>query len=174
MKWIPPLVKNGKAEGVRLTNGEEIFARKAVVANLHLKLLFPDMVGEENLTPSFMEQVKGFKPCPIGLLIIHLATKDPPRFTASEELNTCPTFSSIDTVDEVMAKFNDISGGNPSGKDVEIIGSIPTIVDLSRVPHGHHCVFLGNFVPRVLKEGALERWDEIKEEVAEKTLEKLR
>jgi phytoene dehydrogenase-like protein len=55
------LIKNGKAKGVRLTDGIEIEARNLVASNADLQQTLLGMVGEENLSPLWVKRTREFK-----------------------------------------------------------------------------------------------------------------
>ena len=53
-------IKNGKAEGVVLENGDEIDS-KIVVSNLDPNRTYLKMIGEDNLAPEIASEIKRFK-----------------------------------------------------------------------------------------------------------------
>jgi phytoene dehydrogenase-like protein len=54
------IVKNGKACGVVLTNGDEIYA-EAISSSVDPRLTFMKMIGEEQLPEDFVEDIKRYK-----------------------------------------------------------------------------------------------------------------
>ena len=54
------LVRNGRAYGVRLDNGEEIRA-KLVASNLNAKITFGKIVREEHLPEKFLHRIRNYR-----------------------------------------------------------------------------------------------------------------
>ena len=67
------LVKDGRARGVRLADGEHITA-KAVISNIHSRSTYLDLVGEEHL-PYVVRRAVRKQPCSIPAPAIHMGLK---------------------------------------------------------------------------------------------------
>lgn len=87
-KWITQahvervIIDNGKATGVRLADGTEIAARKAVVTTVDPYQLVFKLLGEENVSPVIRRKVKN---CTAGATTISwysYALHERPRYTA--------------------------------------------------------------------------------------------
>jgi phytoene dehydrogenase-like protein len=163
------IVENGRAKGIELSDGEIIFAKKGIVSNIHLKLLFPEMVGRENVSSSFIKSVERFK---IGFsgFGIHLALNEALRFKV-EEINKCSVFAVAESVSDVLENYDDIVKGNPFSKEPLVIGVCSTIDDPTRAPDGKHVLFLFRFVPYNI--GNM-KWKGAREKVAGDMMEKLK
>ncbi len=55
------LIENGKARGIRLTNGAEVEARKVVVSNLSPAQLCFQLIGKENLSGQIVRKVENLQ-----------------------------------------------------------------------------------------------------------------
>ena len=89
------LVEGGRAVGVRLRDGREWKARRAVVSNLDPYGTFIDMVGEEHLENGFTQAVRAIEPDEFSYFQVHLALKTPLRFAVHEAMD-----SAVGTVHE--------------------------------------------------------------------------
>jgi phytoene dehydrogenase-like protein len=159
------IVENGTARGVELSDGEIIYAKKAIISNIHLKLLFPEMVGKDNIDPYFLKMVDRFK---IGIpgFGVHLAINEAPNF-GIEEVNRCASFTINDSVKDLIETYDDIRKGNPFSKEPFIFGVCSTILDKDRAPSSKHTLFLWRFVPAKME------WKKIKDRVYKEIMEKL-
>lgn len=166
-------VVGGEAKSVILKSGEEIVAKKAVVSNLHVKQLFPDMVGEDNLPPDFVRQVKGTSLSDFGCMNQQLALNEAPNFIAGDDVNNSffVEFGPRD-YEKYLRSFDELCYGYP-------VFDVPLVVcqtrfDPTRAPAGKHTLYLYSYAPYKLKEGGVERWKDIGQEIADKILETLR
>jgi len=166
------VVKDGKAEGITLDNGKELRAKKAVVGNLHPKVLFLDLVGEENLDSDFVRKVKRIRQSPFGGINVAWMLHEPPHFKV-EDVNEGNNWEISWSLEAMMEHFQDIIFRRiPSKK------ACPNVVcwskiDPSRAPPGKHEIYTWNYVPYDLKDGGPEKWYDIKEEVADTVLESI-
>jgi phytoene dehydrogenase-like protein len=94
------VVRNGRAVGVRSSSGEEITARRAVIANVTTRNLFTKLVDAEDLDSRFRTRAEDYRYGP-GTFVVHLA------------LNRLPVWNSADD----LSQFNYI---HVNGNEVEI------------------------------------------------------
>jgi phytoene dehydrogenase-like protein len=78
------LIEHGRAVGVRLRDGREWRANRAVVSNVDPYSTFIDMVGTEKLPPAFAEKINGIEVDEFSYFQIHLALKAPVRYALFE------------------------------------------------------------------------------------------
>jgi phytoene dehydrogenase-like protein len=78
------LVENGRAVGVRLRDGREWKANRAVISNTDPHATFVELVGEEKLPRPFVEQVKNIQVDEVSYFQVHLALKAPVRYALHE------------------------------------------------------------------------------------------
>lgn len=164
------LVKNGRAEGVRLETGEEIRAR-AVAANTDPKRTFLKLVGREHLEPQFAEDIAHLRMGHASVRM-NLALNAAPEFARlSGEAAKVALGSAITllpdrvTVERCyqLARVGEI----PPEPYVNI--QIASALDDSLAPPGHHVMsLLCKYYPYHLAGG--QGWDAIKDRVADRIL----
>ncbi|MFQ5985420.1 MAG: phytoene desaturase family protein [Alphaproteobacteria bacterium] len=161
------IVKGGKAVGVVLAGGEEVYGA-AIVSNLDPKRTYLKLRWGERLDEDFVEQVRNFKiRGSSGKLNIALDGR--PRFTGLSANH--PTLEGdihvSSSMDYLERAYDDWKYGMWSEKPyLDIV--IPSIVDPTMAPSGKHMmsVFV-QYVPPKLKDGP---WDDTKREAFGKTV----
>jgi phytoene dehydrogenase-like protein len=162
------LVRNGRACGVVLENGDEIEAA-AVASNLDPKLTFLRLLEARDLDPEFVAAIRHFRiegtSCKINLALSGL-----PEFTACPgapgpqhraTMHICPN------IEYVERAWDDAKYGRPSERPLLEL-TIPTMYDPSLAPPGKHVmgIFL-QYAPYTLREGT---WDELREPFGDRVI----
>lgn len=165
-------IENDEAKGLILEDGEEIYARKAVVTNLNVKQMFPRMVEGATLPPNFVEKIKNLEYSSFMPMNQHLALNEAPRYKI-EEINEAFWVEQCHSSMEKFAReFQRLEFGHPS---YELsINIVPTMHDKTQAPEGKHTLYLYSFQPYDLSEGGPQKWDEIREQVADGVLDYMR
>lgn len=137
------LVRDGRAEGVVLDNGDEIRARR-VVSNMDVKRTFLKHVPEKDLPGPFLRRVRAFRiRGSSGKL--NIALDRAPRFTAlpegSPHLKGDLHFT--DSIARMERGYDDWKAGRFSRDPVQDT-MIPSMIDPTMVPAGKH--FMSCFV----------------------------
>ena len=137
------LVKNGKAAGVVLENGEEVHAR-IVVSNLDAKRTFTKIVDREDLPPGIYEKAKNFK-IRGSSGKVNIALSGIPKFTGLSDNRYInrggQTFSgSLET----MERAYDCWKHGRWSDDPFVESVIPSAWDPTVAPPGKH--WMSNFV----------------------------
>jgi phytoene dehydrogenase-like protein len=131
------LVRNGRARGVVLANGEEILA-KTVVSNMDVKRTFLKTVAESDLPADFVQAVRNFKiRGSSGKL--NIALDGLPTFPAFPSDSSCirGDLHITETVDEVERAYDDWKLGRWSRKPyVDML--LPSLIDPTMAPPGKH------------------------------------
>jgi phytoene dehydrogenase-like protein len=157
------LVNNGKAQGVKLESGEELYA-PIVAANVGPALLYRQMVDSSDLDEDFNRRMKTFK-TGSGTFRMNVALSELPDFTvlpgkALAEHHTAGIIIApgMDYMDQA---FIDAQQQGWSKKPIVEI-KIPSTVDDSLAPPGQHVasLFCQQFDPNV-------DWDQHRETVAD-------
>jgi len=161
------LVNNGKAQGVKLVGGEELYA-PIVAANVGPAMLYRQMVDASDLNADFNRRVKGYK-TGSGTFRMNVALSELPDFTVlpgkdKAEHHTAGIIIApgLDYMDKA---FDDAKvHGWSRAPIVEI--KIPSTVDDSLAPPGAHVasLFCQQFAPE-LPDG--QSWDDVREDVAD-------
>ena len=163
------LIKNGKAQGVILENGDELHA-PIVASNLDPKLTFLRLVAPQHLDPEFSASIERFRVEGTSLKI-NLALESLPDFTAlpgtpgpqhGATMHICPS------IEYVERAWDDAKYGRPSHNPL-IEMTCPTIYDPSLAPRGRHImgIFL-QYAPYTLR-GAT--WEDLREPYGDRVLE---
>jgi phytoene dehydrogenase-like protein len=161
------LVNNGKAQGVKLAGGEEIYA-PIVAANVGPALLYRQLVDAGDLDADFNRRIKGYK-TGSGTFRMNVALSELPDFTvlpgkARAEHHTAGIIIApgLDYMDQA---FDDAKTYGWSRRPIVEI-KIPSTVDDSLAPPGAHVasLFCQQFSPEL---GAGQSWDDVRETVAD-------
>lgn len=163
-------IRNGRALGVVLCNGDEIRAR-AVVSNADPKRTFLGLVGEKDLEPEFARQVRNIRMEGCSMKI-NLALTGLPRFKAIPASSSLPyhkaTIHICPDMDYIERAWDDAKYGRPSKHPLLEI-TIPTAYDDSIAPSGKHLmgIFL-QYTPYRLVEAD---WHTAKDKYADKVMD---
>jgi phytoene dehydrogenase-like protein len=155
------LVKDGRAVGVTLMNGDEILATQ-VASNLDPKRTFLKLLDPNALPPEFAGTIRNFR-CEGISAKINLAVKGLPNFTAMPEaegphhkatMHICPS------MDYVEKAWDDAKYGRPSERPM-LEMTCPTLYDPSLAPPGRHIIgiFL-QYAPYTLRDAS---WDTLRD-----------
>jgi phytoene dehydrogenase-like protein len=163
------LVKDGRAYGVVLANGEELHA-PVVASNLDPKVTFLKLLEARHLDPDFHASIERFRVEGTSLKM-NLALEGLPDFTAfpgtpgpqhGATMHICPS------IDYVERAWDDAKYGRPSHNPL-IEMTCPTIYDPSLAPEGRHImgIFL-QYAPYTLRDA---NWDDLREPYGDRVLE---
>ena len=161
------LVNNGKAQGVKLVGGEELYA-PIVAANVGPAMLYRQMVDPSDLDADFRRRIKGYK-TGSGTFRMNVALSELPSFSVlpgktQAEHHTAGIIIApgMDYMDQA---FTDAQAHGWSKKPIVEI-KIPSTVDSTLAPEGAHVasLFCQQFSPE-LPDG--QSWDDVREQVAD-------
>jgi len=153
------VLKEGRATGVILENGEEVEGR-AVVSNVDANLTFFSMVGEENLPIAFADRLKQLTPT-LSAFSVYLGIEGDTAIPSG----LCPA-NLVYPSDDMDAQYEAILKGDIERMPYVI--SIPTLVNPSLSPAGHHIVTL--FAPMPYRIKDFGGWEEKKPEITERLI----
>jgi phytoene dehydrogenase-like protein len=160
------LVEDGRAAGVRLRDGREWHARRAVVSNADPYSTFIEMVGEEHLPKTFLERVKDIQVDEFSCFQVHLALKAPVRY-AIHEAND-PAVSQAMAVNmgplepaDIDEMWQEIRAGE-FPEHVCVHAVCPTAFDPLQAPRSKHAASAYLPVPYQLKGRKPEEWVKLK------------
>ncbi|MBL4616524.1 MAG: NAD(P)/FAD-dependent oxidoreductase [Robiginitomaculum sp.] len=163
------MIDDGRAVGLRLNNGEKVFAKR-VVANVGPKMLFERMIPATRLPADFVKRIKTFQ-TGSGTFRMNVALSRLPTFTCKPEPGEHLQSGIIiaPTLDYMDRAFSDAKRYGWSKKPiVEIL--IPSIVDDSLAPNGQHVasLFCQQFAP-ALPDGR--NWNEVEQQAADQIID---
>ena len=140
------IVKNGRAIGVALENGDDYYA-DTIVSNMTFPRTFLNCMDPDDLQPEFLEKVRNFK-IRGSSGKVNIALDGLPKFTAlgdNKEL-MYSDIHLIDSVERLERAYDDWKDGIWS-RDPYIDMLIPTLTDPTMAPPGKH--FMSCFVQYV-------------------------
>jgi phytoene dehydrogenase-like protein len=166
------LVKNGKATGVKLSDGRQLEA-KAIIAACDPKQTFLRLIGEEHLDSLFVSKVRKIKIANGLAMKADFSLDGLPTYACNptKDVNECHRAAtyiapSLETLEKAYDEYK--FGRNP--REPGLMVSIPSASDPSLAPSGKHILSLETrYTPYALSSG--ERWDDIKMQVAEQLLD---
>jgi phytoene dehydrogenase-like protein len=137
------LVKAGRAKGVVLANGEEVYG-KLVISNADVKRTFLNLVEERELPEIFLRRVRNFK-IRGSSGKVNIALDSMPEFPALPKDSPCyrGDMHFTDTVERMERAYDDWKAGRWSA-DPFLDMVIPTTLDPTMAPPGKH--FMSCFV----------------------------
>lgn len=133
------LVRNGRATGVVLQNGDEIRARR-VISNMDVRRTFLGHVDEKELPAPFLKRVKAFKTRGSSGKL-NIAIDRAPRFKALPEgaPNLKGDLHFTDSIERMERAYDDWKAGRFSADPFQDL-MIPTLIDPTMAPPGQHYV----------------------------------
>jgi phytoene dehydrogenase-like protein len=143
------LVRDGRAEGVVLANGDEIRA-KTVISNASAQHTFLNLVDESALPPEFTRDIRGLQGQSTAFKI-HLAVDELPHYPglgAAGMGNGYPVQVCVaPSVGYMEDAYLDMRQGRISRRPYLTVQA-PTVVDPGLAPEGHHILSIyGGHVP---------------------------
>ena len=162
------IVERGRCAGVECRDGSQYRARKGVVSTIHIKHLL-EMAPRELWGEELLDVVDIWQP-EHAMFAFHFALSESPRYASSEGGTIAPCEAAILQRPESIFTLNsDQARGELNIDDYPLQIVHPSNVDPTRAPAGFGSVKIEGTMPYALKEGP-ERWDVIKEQVADQLL----
>ncbi|NDJ16970.1 beta-carotene ketolase CrtO [Myxacorys almedinensis] len=175
------LVDQGRAVGVRLTNGQEFRAKRGVISSLDAKRVFLHLLNEQDVDAGLRDRVdRRIVNHNEAILKIDCALSEPPRFIHHNHRDDYLRGSVLiaDSVNHVELAHTDPNIGRIPLDDPSMYSVVPTSTDPSLAPEGKHTLWIEYFAPYQIagKEGtgmSGTGWtEELKNQVADRVLEK--
>ena len=165
------VTSGGRATGVDSKNGR-YEAKDAVIAAIH-----PRHLGKmvDGLSPNLLERAKNVQPADIALLKIDAAMNEPLKYNGDPEDVAGGGIREMfygNSLREHLASYDVIRQGKLLWDKPFFSASNSAGADATRCPPGKGVLYSCTYVPYNLLDGGPQKWDEIKQRVAENTLEK--
>jgi phytoene dehydrogenase-like protein len=143
------IVRQGRAKGVLLKNGERIEA-PIVISNASARHTFLDLVEPDALPDDFVRHIRRFNGRATSFKV-HLAVSELPRYVgleASDFDQGCPAQVTVaPSVTYLEDAYRDMIGGRLSRRPYMTVLA-PTIIDPALAPDGHHQLSIyGGHIP---------------------------
>ena len=162
------ITSGGRAVGLELASGERLKAKDAVIAALHPHVLrkFVDGVPERVLARAERSTLAAF-----SIMVSHYDLKEQVKFRAGEDVGHAIMleFMASDRLDDMLDDFDALKRGRISER-VLGAGGDESINDPSRVPAARGMLHGITFAPYNLADGGASRWDEIREQMGDRSL----
>lgn len=165
------------ANGVELADGRVIGARRAVIANVHPRLVFGGLVERGAAPAAFEERLGRFRAGP-GTMMIHLALDGLPDWSAGEALKSYAYVHVAPDLAMMGRAYSEAAAGLLPAEPVLVVGQ-PTALDASRAPDGKHVLWVQvRVLPAEIRgdaagQIAARHWDDAREAYAERVLDLL-
>ena len=159
----------GRASSVVLASGEEIAARKAIVANLDARVTLLELL-EDELNGDLKQKVQRIQDPSFSSMMQAIALNEAPEYKAGKKIREAFIVEGGLWLDDFRRMFDDLRYGEvPRSLAPTVVCA--TVHDPTRAPAGKHTLYLLNFMPYWLKDGGPAKWDSIKEQVADRVLD---
>lgn len=162
------LSSGGRATGVRLDTGEEFRAKDAVIGGIHPHRLrdFLEGVPEPVLKRAERASLAAF-----SLMVSHYDLKEKAQFHTSGDVNDAIMleFMASDSLADMLEDFDGLRRGRITER-VLGAGGDESIGDPTRAPAGRGLFHGITFAPYDLADGGPARWDEIREQMGDRSL----
>jgi phytoene dehydrogenase-like protein len=139
------LVEGGRAIGAVTDDGRRFGATRAIVAGVHIRQLFREMIDGRWLDAGLLERVGNLK---MGLseVVLHLALSEPPRFKTEPGVDGVVHVQAAESVQDLVAAY-------ARARQKELHERAPfqvlchTLMDPTRAPTGGHVLNVARYVP---------------------------
>ena len=163
------LTSGGRATGVRLDSGEEFLARDGVIGALH-----PHVIRQfvEGIPERVLQRGERASLAPFSLMVSHYDLNEQAQFRVADPAvrdAIMLEFMASDSLTDMLDDFDALKRGRISER-VLGSGGDESIGDPSRVPPGKGMFHGITFAPYNLEDGGASRWDEIREEMGDRSL----
>jgi phytoene dehydrogenase-like protein len=162
------LVRNGRASGVRCTDGREVLAKEAVIGAIH-----PHHLGRmiETIDPAIARAAAATEISGNACITVHAALQEPLRTAAGAPLDAVMIELLPNRYEQLRRSFDDLRYGQLSSYPLVGLGSLSQF-DATRVPPGHATLHAWDYVPYLRADG--QSWDHCKHEYAERMIAQIR
>ena len=164
-------IESGTAKGVVLASSERIEATRAVIANLHPRVLFGELIANG---PAATQRLARFRPGP-ATMMIHLALDDLPAWRAGADLRKFAYVHLAPSLAAMAKTYTEALDGLLPAEPLLVVGQ-PTAIDPSRAPAGKHVLWVQvRVLPSRIRGDAAgditgTQWDEVKGAYADRVI----
>jgi len=165
------IVEDGTVKGVITSDRRRFAAHKALVAGLHVRQLFRDMIDPKWLDPALVEAMGKVK-TGLSEVVLHLALSERPRYRPCFGVDDVVHVHAPESISDLIAAYAEYRKGNRYPRaPFQII--CHTLLDSKRAPRGHHILNVGHYASYDLN-GRPESWATIKEDLLRHEIERVR
>lgn len=160
------IVREGTAQGVRLDDGEEIPARRAVLADTGAPALLLDLLDPEHVPPRVLRRMRAF-PYGWGTFKVDWALGGPVPWSV-EAAHESAVVHAADSLDDLSRFTRQVRSGELPDNPYLVIGQ-QSVADPTRAPVGRHTLYCYSRVPPAPPAG----WDAAREAFADRIEERI-
>ncbi|MBI2088886.1 MAG: NAD(P)/FAD-dependent oxidoreductase [Deltaproteobacteria bacterium] len=165
------IVENGTAKGVATADGRRYAAKKALVAGLHVRQIFLEMVDPKWLDSGLVNAIGKVK-TGLSEIVLHVALSERPRYRPGLGVDDVVHVHAPESMSDLIAAYAEYRKGNRYPRaPFQIL--CHTLLDGKRAPHGHHVLNVGHYAPYGLSDRP-ESWLTIKEDLLNHEMERVR
>ncbi len=128
------VVRSGRAVGVRLADGDEVSAERAVIAGVTPTQLYERLLGPADVPAAVLDGARRFR-YGRSEMQIHFALSEPARWDGDERLNETAIVHVTPGLDGVSRAVNEAERGLLPAEATVVVGQ-PLTIDASRAPDG--------------------------------------
>lgn len=155
------LVRNGRAVGAELTNGERLEAQAFVASGLNPQQTFLEFMDADTVPRDTRDCAAEFRYNLLApLFALNLALHEPPRYLAAEKRPELGKAFMVILGLERFDQFHEIVAAHEQGRIPSTVmwGACPTLFDPSQAPSGKHTAFMWEKLPFAIG-GDSANWD---------------
>ena len=146
------LTRDNACIGLRLEDGAEITADKAVLSGLDPRQTFLHGFEDGVLSEDFLRLVRNFRFGDVTIARAHYALNEAPRFKNGPEMDKTAFQRIFGAVADIDRQYAEIAAGKPPS-DPFLWTAAWTTMDPTRAPAGKHTLIMDTFVPVELADG---------------------
>ncbi|GGQ26526.1 phytoene dehydrogenase-like protein [Actinomadura coerulea] len=171
------LCRNGRAAGVRTTDGTRVAARRAVIANVGPRALYERLLPPAGVPASVRRGIRTYQYGP-GTLMLHLALDGPVPWAAGGELSRFGYVHVAPYVDDLARTYAEAQAGLLPADPLLVVGQTSAI-DPGRAPAGRDTLWVQvRAVPAEIRGDAADvirgrAWPDVADAMTERVLAKL-
>lgn len=133
-------VSGGRAKSVTLADGRQLKAKRAVISNIHPKVLFNGLVKGSALPRRFTDGLSTYRAGP-GAMMIHLTLDGLPDWSAASELKSYAYVHIAPNLAMMNRLYDEAVSGLLPREPALVVGQ-PTTLDATRAPEGKHVLWV--------------------------------
>lgn len=152
------VVKERRCVGIRLADGREIEAARAVVTALEPRQTFLRCMDAGVLDESFLRMVRHYSFGRVTICRVHYALAEAPKFANGADMDRTAFQRIFGTVADIDRQYQQIQAG-VAPTEPFLWTACWTRMDPTRAPAGRHTLIADTFVPMELASG--EDWEQI-------------
>lgn len=168
------LVRNGRAVGVELADGERIETDGFVASGIDPYQTFVKLIPAEAAPATLRAQAEAFEFNLLApLFALNVALDEPPRYLAAEDDASLSEAFMVILGLERSEQFQEIVQAHQAGQIPEPVmwGACPTLFDPTQAPSGGHTAFMWEKLPYAVH-GDARNWDQLAEQHGQQLLER--